>query len=315
MTDLLNALLDVSKLESGTIKPNPEQVALGQLLAELREQLEPTAAQRGLQLHVETRAEMLWTDRVLFRQLLQNFIANALRYTNEGSVTVRAHRNENGLVIDVEDTGMGIPADKLDRIFDEYYQIDHKAVGGKGFGLGLTIVKYISRLLGFSIAVRSQPGVGTCFSVTIPATSLLSVQSLAATSRSVRHATDGQRKPSILVVEDDEAVRSAIQLALSLEGYPTRVAESAAAAEDAFRREAEEIDMVVSDFHLEGEKTGKDVVETLRKIAGRDLPAVFLTGDTSSVVRRVEAVPRSRLLSKPADFTRLVAALEELFGA
>lgn len=314
MTDLLNVLLDVSKLESGTIEAHPEQLSLRQIVAELRQQFESVASQRGLRLEIDLSATILWTDRVLFRQLLQNLIANALRYTNAGSVTIRSRRDRAEIVLEVEDTGIGIPADKLERIFDEYYQIEPGSSGGKGFGLGLTIVKYISRLLGFKTTVRSQAGVGTCFTVTIPENSVLSEQQ-PPTLQGARNAPDPARKPSILVVEDDDAVRSALELALSLEGYPTRVAASGAAAEEVFRQAAADIDMVVSDFHLEAGRTGKDVVESLRAIAGRDLPAVFLTGDTSSVVRRVEGVPRSILLSKPADLGKLVAGLEELFGA
>jgi PAS domain S-box-containing protein len=315
MTDLLNALLDVSKLESGTIQVNREKVPLQPLLADLRQQFESVAAQRNLQLLVSVPSEVLWTDRVLLRQLLQNLIANALRYTNSGTVTVRGNRSAAGLTLEVEDTGVGIPADKLERIFDEYYQIDHNSGGTKGFGLGLTIVKYISRVLEFPVAVRSQPGTGTCFGIDIPAKAMISGEGTSETRLAPRSPPDGARKPSILVIEDDDAVRSAIELALSLEGYPTRVAESAAAAERVFGEAAADIDLVVSDFHLEGSRTGKDVVEALRAIAGRDLPAVFLTGDTSSVVRKVEGVPRSMLLSKPADFAKLVAALEDLFGA
>jgi hypothetical protein len=115
-------------------------------------------------------------------------------------------------------------------------------------------------------------------------------------------------------VEDDAAVRSALELVLTVDGYPARAAESAAAAEEAFARHGGEIDLVISDFQLGGGRNGLEVLEKMRRMAGRDLPALILSGDTSPVLATIESVPRVALLRKPVDARHLIQKLEELFG-
>jgi CheY-like chemotaxis protein len=122
-------------------------------------------------------------------------------------------------------------------------------------------------------------------------------------------------KPAVLIVEDDAAVRDALELVLSLEGYPTRTADSGRAAMETFADHGTEIDVVVSDFHLGPGKNGLELLEEMREIAGRDLPAVILSGDTSPVLARIESVSRVILLRKPVDARQLIVRLEELFGA
>jgi PAS domain S-box-containing protein len=314
MTDLLNALLDISKLESGTVQPKLGDVSLADVLRDLRQQFESVAAARGLALAIDSPDWVLRTDRVLLREVLQNLVANALKFTERGSVTVRCSGARSAPIIEVTDTGPGIPADQLDRIFEEYYQAEEGRGSRTGFGLGLTIVKHVSRLLGYRIEVSSIPGQGTTFRVTVPPDQLLD---RPATGQVIAEPVAGEPlslKPALLIVEDDAAVRAALELLLGLEGYPTLVAASGEAAEDIFRREGAGIDVVITDFHLDGPRTGLQVLDALRKYAQRDLPAVFLSGDTSSTMATLNAVPRARILNKPVDVQRLVGAIEGLFA-
>ncbi len=317
MADLLNALLDVTRFESGTLIPNLEVVALSAVLADLERQFRDVAAARNLTLRVSPTTEYLRTDRVLFRQILQNLLSNALQYTRDGgvTVTVTVHRDAGHLRIAVADTGVGIPAAELARVFDEYYRVDTPGIRSRGFGLGLTIVRQIARLLGYEVKVESELKQGTTFAVQVPAEQL--VAGPAAGSGPAGSAPDRPAvpKPAVLVVEDDAAVRDALELVLTLEGYPVWVADSAAAADLTFARHGAEIDVVISDFHLGGDRNGLEVLDGLRAVAGRELPAVILSGDTSPLLATIETVSRVVLLRKPVDARQLILRLEELFGS
>ncbi len=315
MGDLLNALLDITKLESGGLRPNPDVVSLAEVLADIRTQAGEVAAARGLTLDVAPATESLMTDRVLFRQMLQNLVNNALQYTREGGVTVTVQRDDAHLTIAIADTGIGIPAAELERIFDEYYRVNTPGARPRGFGLGLTIVRQISRLLGCAVKVESEAGRGTTFTVHIPVANLVEPTTRRATLGGVTVDRAGVPKPAVLVIEDDAAVLDALELVLGLEGYPIRVADSAAAAEAIFARHGAEIDVVVSDYHLGDGRNGLELLEKLRATASRDLPAVILSGDTSSVLASIESVSRVELLRKPVDARQLILLLEELFGS
>lgn len=317
MADLLNALLDMTKLESGHVVPNIEVVSLGAVLEGLRQQFDAMAAGRGLTLAIAPTGLHLRTDRILFRQVLQNLVNNALQYTREGGVTVDFALDAAGLALRIADTGIGIPADALERVFDEYYRVNPAGTGqsSRGFGLGLTIVRQISQLLGYTVQVESTPGKGTIFTLLVPAADLVDEPVVGASIAGPASMSMDVPKPSVLVVEDDAAVRDALDLVLRLEGYPTRVAGSAAAAMEIFVAEGADIDVVVSDFHLGEGRNGLELLKEMRSEAGRYLPAVILSGDTSPVLAAIESVSRVVLLRKPVDAARLVARVEELFGA
>ncbi|MEO8224080.1 MAG: ATP-binding protein [Gammaproteobacteria bacterium] len=315
MGDLLNALLDVTRLESGALTPDLEVVPLADVLADLQGQFDTVATSRNLTLTVAPATECLRTDRVLFRQVLQNLLNNALKYTRQGGVTVSVHRDDSSLRIAVTDTGVGIPAGEIDRVFDEYYRVDTPGARPRGFGLGLTIVRQIARLLGYTVTAESELGRGSTFALLVPAASLVEPAAghVVPDTRPGRHLDIP--KPGILIIEDDAPVRDALQLVLGLEGYPVHAAESAAAAEDLFGRHGADIDLVVSDYQLGDGRNGLELLEKLRARAGRDLPAVILSGDMSPALAAIGTFARVALLRKPVDAPRLVALLEELFGA
>lgn len=315
MADLLNALLDVTRLESGNIRPNLELVPVADLLDGLQQQFEALAASRGLALTISPTSTCLRTDRILFRQILQNLLNNALQYTREGGVTVSIRQDAEGLAIRIADTGVGIPAPELDRVFDEYYRVDTKGPRPRGFGLGLTIVRQISRLLGYTVRVESELGRGTTFALHVPIAHVVATPAAVAPEPGPVAARPDVPKPAVLIIEDDAAVRDALELVLSLEGYPTRTADSPTVALETFASHGAEIDVVVSDFHLGPGKNGLELLEEMREIAGRDLPAVILSGDTSPVLSRIATVSRVTLLRKPVDARQLILQLEELFGS
>jgi CheY-like chemotaxis protein len=221
----------------------------------------------------------------------------------------------DGLLLSVEDSGCGIPPDKLDRIFDEYYQVDQSGTQRTGVGLGLAIVREVSRLLGYSVAVTSEHGRGTAVRVRIPLQQVGTDAPLPeppAAAVAISHATTSCR---IVLLEDNDAVRAATELFLSLEGYDIQSAASVADAE-ALLANLRPGDLLVSDYHLNGPLTGLDVLQQVRAQHGYEVPAILLSGDLQSMMRVVKtAIARCRFLSKPVDTNALLTAVAELCGA
>ncbi len=313
MTELLNALLDISKLESGTVQVKHEYINMPQLIEELREQLEGIATSKGLTLHTDVANIVVHTDRVLLRQLIQNIVSNAIKYTDSGEVKLNLFIDKQGAMIEIADTGVGIPRDQVAKIFDAYYQPPSTRPDRPGVGLGLAIVKQIAELLGYAIAVESQPDRGTTFRISIPSGAISLAQSLAETIAPVK-STINLPAGYILIIEDDSAVREALSLTLELEGFMVLTAASQQAAVKVFTEHAKHIAAVVSDYHVDSEHTGIEIVKTLRAISTAPLPAVFLTGDTSLALRAQQNLPNSHLLSKPVDAAKLIQALVELLN-
>lgn len=312
MSRLLNALLDISRLESGAIEPVHVDVSLAEIFEELRSEFSSVAASRNVDLRVELPPFVLSTDRILFYQLLQNLLGNALKYTDHGWVRLKCSDDADNITIVIEDSGIGIPADKLERIFDEYYQVDTHGSKRMGVGLGLAIVKEVARLLGFSVRIASKVGEGTqvilhiprCYAVTRVATKVAPVP--------VRVLDPHARKARLILVEDNVGVRLATELFLKLEGHETRSAATLAEAEVLLER-LEPGDVVIADYHLDDKNTGLDMLVRLRKRLGYDVPGVVLSGDLPSVLRSIRTpIPSCRFLSKPVDTTALVEAIAEL---
>jgi PAS domain S-box-containing protein len=315
MTRLLNALLDISRLESGAIEPQPVPVSIIDLFKELQAEFEATTRTRGLILQFDPAPAVISTDRTLFYQLLQNLVGNAVKYTDHGTVNVACVADADGLTVTVTDTGIGIPADKLERIFDEYYQVDTHGAKRMGVGLGLAIVREVSRLLGMTVAVTSSQGSGTQVRVAIPRKSVLSSAPApqAVPVKTARSSAGAATR--LILVEDNESVRTATELFLKLEGYDIGSAGSVADAEKLFAS-IEPGDVVIADYHLDERHTGLDMLMQLRERLGYTVPGVILSGDLPSVLRSVRtAVPACVFLSKPVDTQALIQGIDELSAA
>jgi PAS domain S-box-containing protein len=305
MTGLLNSLLDVSRLEAASIQPRIEEFGVAGLFDALRNEFEAIAAARNLKFSVTPVARGLRTDRTLLRQLLENLVGNAIKYTETGSVQLACRAEGDGLVITVTDTGIGIPAARLDRIFDEYYQIGQS--GHYGVGLGLAIVKRIAALLDLGIEVKSEPGRGTQFRVGIPAA--LVTQDASPEPAAAAATMTAAASAVILLVEDDDAVRGATELYLRAIGHKPIAAASRAEAQSALAAGERMPDLIISDYHLGNGETGVDAIIAVRKQLGRELPALLLSGDTSTAMRRLADLPACQVLNKPVDVERLSSAI------
>ena len=314
-TRMLNALLDISRLESGAIEIQSVEVSLASVFVELEREFESVATAKGLQLVFADTNVLLSTDRILFMQLLQNLIGNAVKYTQRGTITISSTIDADALTLEVRDSGVGIPQDKLERIFDEYYQVDTHGTQRMGVGLGLAIVREVTRILGYSITVSSEVGEGTCIRIRIPRQKLLSQAHVPV------HEYEGTLKPvgatlcRVILLEDNDSVRTATELFLTLEGYETHSAGSVAEAEQLLT-DMRDGDLLITDYHLDGSITGLDVLRQLREQQRRDVPAILLSGDLQSVLRMVKTpLLNCRFLSKPVDTKALLTAIVELGGS
>jgi len=314
MSRLLNALLDISKLESGAIKPEPTDFVVSQLFAELRDEFAALAADKGLDLHVEVCADRVHSDPSLVEEMLRNLLANAIKYTPQGWVKLRCLHEAPCVRLEVLDTGIGIPADQIPYIFDEFYQVGIPPQSSRhGYGLGLSIVQRIAKLLNAPLDVRSEPGRGSAFAVTLPAGAgpapLSARNSEAPRSREIKI-----RKAHVLLVEDDPGVRRATRLLLSIEGYKVTATASLEEAVQAARAD-EGIELLITDYHLQSGDTGLDVISSLREVLGSSFKALLITGDTSSSIRKLTQDSDLRMISKPVDADEMLSLIETLLAS
>ncbi len=307
MRQLLDALLDASRLESGAITPEIKPFAVGPLLRRIESAHRALAAKKGLALQLAPCGAIIESDPLLLRQILDNLVGNAIRYTRGGTVLLCCRRRGGKLRIEVWDTGIGIPEEQRTRIFEEFYQLDNPArARGKGHGLGLAIAARAARLLGSEIELRSRPG-GSMFSVAAP---LAGPQSAAEPDMAERTvAATPRTADTVLLVEDDIVVRYAMSTLLDTYGYRVLAAGSGAEALRLLEQETERTDILITDYRLPEGESGLQVIGGVRKALGRNLPAIILTGDTLAPGPAPGDCP---ILYKPVSADRLHEQIQRL---
>jgi len=315
MSRLLNALLDVSKLEFGNVKPDIRDFPIAALFRELHTEFLAAAHSKGLDLIVDCADESARSDPLLIGQILRNLVANAIRYTQKGVVTLRSRLEDGGVRIEVRDTGIGIPQDQLPYIYDEFYQVGVDTHASRqGYGLGLSIVQRLIRLLQLRLEVTSTIGAGSAFAFVLPQGR--PAAEAAASCAPIKLSPCGAATPRhhLLLIEDDAAVLNATRLLLRTEGYRVTAALS---AEEAVQRAAEfrDVDVIVSDFHLGNGKNGADAIVSLRSILGHPAKAILITGDTTSAIGDHLLDASMRLVQKPVTADELLATLRELLNS
>lgn len=305
LSGLLNDMLDVARLDAGVITPKLADVPVNRLLERVVAAWRIQAEAKGLKLCVVPSSAVVHTDPALMDRVLSNLVANAVRYTEHGRILVGCRHLPGGqLRIEVWDSGIGIPADKLGEIFEEFRQLGNpERRRDKGTGLGLAIVRRIADLLEHRLAVRSVAGRGSVFSITLPSAALCSVEATCEPG-----APEHARR--ILVVDDEALVRNALELVLIEMGHQV---DSADSVEEALRQSrAHNPELVIADFRLAGGVTGIDVIRAVRETLGRDLPAVVLTGDTDPATIRRIVGEGLHLLHKPLRIEALKGFLQQV---
>ncbi|MGO9930611.1 MAG: PAS domain-containing protein [Steroidobacteraceae bacterium] len=314
MSRLLNALLDVSKLESGAIKPEASHFTVAAIFHGLRMEFTRMAADKGLRLEFEMCDDAVYSDRALVEQILRNLVSNAVKYTHEGWVRVRCLHEAGRIRILVTDTGVGIAAEHLPHIYDAFYQVGVAANSTReGYGLGLSIVQRLVRLLAAKLDVSSEVGRGSTFSLTLPASKGYPSAPQPAITPTPVIGPRQSGAARILLVEDNVSVRRAMSRLLSLEGYSVAPVASLSEALQHIHGGAG-LDLLICDYHLSGGETGTQVIATLREILGNTLPALLTSGDTSSAIKHLPRDPYLRITSKPIKAEELVGLVQALLA-
>lgn len=306
MTNLLNSLLDISRLDAGAVKPDLEDFPMQRLINRLSAEFHRQASSKGLEFSAESCDAVVRSDPNLLAEVITNLVSNAIRYTNDGQVTMRCIERDGECHLEVLDTGIGIEEDQLEAIFQEFHQCRTPGRNKEGFGLGLAIVRRLAQLLDHRVVVESEPGKGSCFSVSIPV--VAEGQAFAAREEQIAPASPIAAGGLVVLIEDDVTVSDAWVLLLEAEGYRVATAASAKDASTLVKHLDQQPVLIISDFHLLDESTGVQAVGEIRDYYGLDIPAFIVSGDTSKVVTEASLLENSTLMSKPVDTVRLLTA-------
>ncbi len=307
---LFNELLDISKLDAGAVKPELRDFPVSRVLDRLRLELAPEAAEKGLRIRVTRSRAWVRSDPVLLERILRNLMSNAIRYTAQGGVLAGARRRGNTLALEVWDSGVGIPDSEHSRIFEEFYQLGNPGRSGrKGLGLGLAIVERLCALLGYRIRVDSRPGRGSVFRFEVPAVAPVAERP---------HAQSKPARPAgalagrlVVVIDDEPAIVEAMRSLLATWGADVIGSSDGADVMGQLEALGQLPDLLIVDYRLADGRLGTDVIDDLRAMLDPEIPAIVVTGSsTSDLAERVRTRGDDLLLKPvlPADLRALIDA-------
>jgi len=313
MSGMLNALLDINQIEAGVVEPKPAVFHIADIFDRLRDEFTYMAQTHNLSLHILPSPAVIESDPRLLEQMIRNLLGNALQYTTHGKILLGVRRRGARLRIEVWDTGIGIAKEDLNAIFDEFHQVGNEArERSRGLGLGLSIVQRLGRLLGHDINVRSVPGKGSVFSITVP---------LLTEAIEAPHLDDPQtehmdmpsrNRHTIVIVDDDPDVLDLLEQLLTGDGHIVRTACDGAAALKLVAGGVIRPEILLTDYNLPNGKDGLELLADLREMLQGDLPAIVLTGDISRETLAKIAAQDCIQLSKPVKPHELTSAIESL---
>jgi len=301
LSELLNDLLDVSKLDAGVVVPKPSDFPINELLQAMVTMHSPEATLKGLRLRVRPSNWIGRTDFQMMQRILGNLVFNAIRYTNKGGILLGCRHYQGKQWIEVWDTGIGIPENKLDSIFEEFTQLADSR--NRGSGLGLAIVNKSANLLGLEVRVRSRLGHGSMFAIEIPQGQIIPIEYIPKA-----------KPPSISLkiglVDDNANVLEAFTFALNSFGYEVIAATS---GKELFEQLGNHHpDILITDYRLADSKNGLDLVAEARRLFTYNLPAIIITGDTDTELLSRMAKYGVTVCHKPLKIDALEAAIQEL---
>lgn len=305
-SELLNALLDFSRIEAGVIKPQLQSLRLQPLLHKIETELAPQADAKDIVYRSRETQALVHTDPMLLERILRNLVSNAIRYTEHGGVLVACRRRGAKAVLEVWDTGIGIAPEHHTEVFREFHQLGNPERNrNKGLGLGLAIAEGLARTLRHSLTLASVPQRGSVFRLTLP------IETAIPPAPNPMHQSRTRLlKARVLVVDDDEIVREGMLHLLRDWGCECAAAES---IEEALAlAHLNRPDVVISDYRLRERRTGVEAIAALRTLLGETLPALLITGDTAPERLREAQASGIPLLHKPVSPGKLYRRLVEL---
>lgn len=307
---LLGALLDVSRLDAGVMEPEISDFPVADILEHLEVEFEALALEKNLEMRALPSSLFVRSDPMLLLRILRNFVSNALRYTTDGRILIGIRRQKKHLQIEVWDTGIGISASNLDVIFDDFRQLNNpERDRDRGLGLGLAIAKRKAKLLDHPIKVRSIPGKGSVFSITVP---------LATRPPSAVNVAEGLSEDlnlsgvKILCIDDDKVQLKSLKVVMDQWGASSIIALSANEAITKIHQSDFVPDIIVADYRLRDNCTGASAIRNVADVVQKDIPAIILTGDTEPS-RIAEATASGYVLvHKPVSADTLKRKLHEI---
>ncbi len=300
---ILGAVLEISRLDTGALKPSISTFSLEELLRQVETDFQPLAKSKGLSLRTIGTKLHVRSDRNLLRRLIQNLVSNAIKYTRKGGVVVGVRRGRAGPFLQVADTGIGIAQEMSLQVFKEFTRLDEGIKEAEGLGLGLSIVDRISKVLGLPVSLQSRRGKGTL--------AMADLGSIVAKPEPRTEAKTGESAPSgsmpqtsVLCIDNDKRILGGMKLLL--EGWGCRV--TCVSSGEAALALGTCPDIVLADYHLD-KGTGLEVIAALRRKFGENLPAGLITADRSGELRAEAQRLNVMFLNKPVKPAALRATL------
>jgi two-component system CheB/CheR fusion protein len=319
MSGMLNTLLDINQIDTGTVRVELTTFPIGDLLGKLHDEFSYLAASRGLDFRMVPCSLSVSSDRQLLEQVLRNLISNALKYTKSGKVLFGCRRLQKSVRVEICDTGNGIPEAELEAIFNEYHQLENSARElSRGLGLGLSIVQRLAGLLGHKVAVRSKLGKGSVFSVdvSLPGDSAPALRKAVGLDVNENTPVEGRIFARLLVVDDDPDVVELLEILLTREGHEVMTARDGDDALAEMAKVSHRPDLILTDLNLPGNFDGLELAEKIRSILHRTVPVIILTGDISDATRRnIGQRHDFVLLNKPLKSDQLLRAVQQALVA
>jgi signal transduction histidine kinase/CheY-like chemotaxis protein len=314
LEDMLRTLLDISKLDAGVLRPEFGPVAIASLFEPLEQEFSSTAAKRNLTLRIAPSSGVVRSDALMLRRILQNLLANALRYTQRGSVLMGCRCSGDNICIEVHDTGPGIPEAQREAIFVEFQRGESSAGDKVGIGLGLSIVRRFAGVLGHDIQLTSRPGKGSVFSVTVPRSAAPVVIQLREQT-SVDYRYGGMEGAKILLIENDLSSGEGLASLLEKWGCDVAVTISKTEALERIRALDGIPDAIIADLHLDNGETGIEAVDVICNEIKTDVPAIIVTADHSAKAASDVSAFGYELLKKPIKPAEMRSLLSFLLAA
>ena len=317
MSGMLNTLLNIKQIEAGIVQADIKPFCIGDMFDRLRDEFTYIANAQDLSLHVVACSLVIDSDQGLLEQMVRNLLSNAIKYTRVGKVLLGCRRLGDVLSVEVWDTGIGIPDEHLESIFDEYHQLDNVArERSRGLGLGLSIVRRLSNLLGHRVRARSRQGRGSVFTIEINAPGkggTLWRLPLGLANKSGVGATP-HRAGMILLVEDDPEVRDLLNQFLTQAGHHVEAVRDGIAALALVAGGAYSPGILLSDYNLPGNLDGLEIASRLRQDLRCEIPVIILTGDMSTETLHAITARNCCHFSKPVKLAELLRTIDDLLA-
>ncbi len=315
MESLLAALVDISKLDAGVVKPDSVSFSANDLLNNLANEYDTLAQQKGLSFRFVPCSSVIHSDSQLLARILRNFLSNAVRYCQQGGILLGCRRTAAGLSIQVWDSGIGIAKDKLREIFEEFNRLHSDSLSAdKGLGLGLAIVDKMAGVLNHSVGVDSEPGRGSCFRVLVPYGSVVPCAARDAADL-LPPGTEAFGGSRILVLDNDASICQAMDTLLSGWGCDVITALSVDAVKAQAGALLRGVDLMIVDYHLDNGVTGLDAIGQLQQQQRLEAPVLMITADYSKELKQRVRSLGYGLLNKPVRPAKLKAVMHHLLGS